>query len=169
MGFRSTKTYGHEVGLSCAFRQWRATHSHCQYLHGYALSVRLEFCAAYLDERNWVMDFGGLKSVKDWLQSCFDHKTVVAVDDPELEMFRELNRRGVIELHTMNNVGCEAFAQLIGDTVNNWLQGKPNAIGLFRDGTEDDNASPFHRLWLDSCEVREHGGNSAIYKLERRG
>ena len=35
--WRSTKTYGHEEGLSCCFRQWRATHSHCRLLHGYAL------------------------------------------------------------------------------------------------------------------------------------
>lgn len=43
MTYSSTKTYGHEVGLSCAFRQCRATHFHCRYLHGYAFSIHLEF------------------------------------------------------------------------------------------------------------------------------
>ena len=43
--WRSTKTYGHEEGLSCCFRQWRATHSHCRLLHGYALSFRLTFAS----------------------------------------------------------------------------------------------------------------------------
>ena len=34
--YRSSKTYGHEIGLSAAFRQWRAQ-SHCRLIHGYAL------------------------------------------------------------------------------------------------------------------------------------
>ena len=43
MSFLSTKTYNHNVGLSCCFRQWRAKDSHCQYLHGYSISVRFNF------------------------------------------------------------------------------------------------------------------------------
>ena len=31
--FLSTKTYGHDLGLSAAFRQWRAE-SHCRLIHG---------------------------------------------------------------------------------------------------------------------------------------
>ena len=46
MNYVSTKTYGHEVGLSCAFRQHKAD-SHCAKLHGYALSVKVEFEAMY--------------------------------------------------------------------------------------------------------------------------
>ena len=35
-----------------------------------------------LDDRNWVMDFGGLKAFKDWAEYMFDHTLVVAQDDP---------------------------------------------------------------------------------------
>jgi 6-pyruvoyltetrahydropterin/6-carboxytetrahydropterin synthase len=42
---RATKTYGDDLGLSVAFRQWRAD-SHCRYLHGYAIGVRLTFEAS---------------------------------------------------------------------------------------------------------------------------
>lgn len=31
--YQSTKTYGHDRGFSCAFRQWRAD-SHCRLIHG---------------------------------------------------------------------------------------------------------------------------------------
>ena len=61
MRYQSTKTFGHDLGISCAFRQWRATHSHCSKIHGYALSVTMVFEANTLDDRNWVMDFGGFK------------------------------------------------------------------------------------------------------------
>ena len=58
--FKSTKTYKTSKGLSCCFRQFKAN-SHCQYLHGYSLEISVEFEAKNLDERNWVVDFGGLK------------------------------------------------------------------------------------------------------------
>lgn len=148
MTFTSTKTYGHEVGLSCAFRQWRADHSHCQYLHGYALSIHLEFEAKELDERNWVVDFGGLKQLKQALVDTFDHKTVVADDDPEISWFREGHRRGLLDLVTVPDVGCERFAEYVYLLANGWLVANGYAP----------------RCRVSRVEVREHGANSAIYE-----
>ena len=62
--FKSTKTYKSNKGFSCTFRQFKAT-SHCKYLHGYSLEINLEFEANTLDERNWVVDFGGLKDLEN--------------------------------------------------------------------------------------------------------
>ena len=36
MPYLSTKTYGHNIGLACVFRQPNADHSHCHLLHGYS-------------------------------------------------------------------------------------------------------------------------------------
>ena len=146
MPFQSTKTYGHEVGLSCAFRQWRAK-SHCNKLHGYALSFSFVFEANELDERNWVVDFGGLKVLKAALQDTFDHKTAVATDDPLLAQFRQLHNLGAIDLVRFPAVGCEAFAELAYGMAVNTL----NELGYGG------------RVRVVSCEVREHGANSAIY------
>jgi 6-pyruvoyltetrahydropterin/6-carboxytetrahydropterin synthase len=144
LSYRSTKTYGHSAGLSCAFRQWRAD-SHCRQLHGYALAVRVEFAAGHLDERNWVVDFGALRDFKAWLEETFDHATIVAIDDPELEWFRDGAARGVLRLVEAANVGCEAFAEAIFVKADDWLRAK----GL----------QP--RCTIASVEVREHDGNSA--------
>jgi len=140
---RSTKTYGHEVGLTCAFRQWRAQ-SHCRFLHGYALAVHFEFEADELDVRNWVVDFGSLKSLKGWLSDLLDHTTLVASDDPEIETFRDLDRRGLIQMREIPSTGCEATAELIFRAAQVWLA--------------DNGYSP--RVRLVSVEVREHGANS---------
>ena len=48
----STKTYDH-IG-PVAYRQWRAE-SHCNLIHGYALSFHFEFECDTLDARNWCM------------------------------------------------------------------------------------------------------------------
>jgi len=145
MSFISTKTYNHNIGLSCAFRQWRAKHSHCKYIHGYALSVRLNF-KGMLNDRNWVYDFGDLKFVKEFLQDNFDHKTVVAEDDPELETFKELEEKGLIQLKIIPHVGCEKFAEYICKQISTTIEVNSN-----------------ERVKLMSVEVREHSGNSAIY------
>jgi 6-pyruvoyltetrahydropterin/6-carboxytetrahydropterin synthase len=144
--FRSTKTYGHEIGLSACFRQWRAE-SHCRLLHGYALAVRFEFQARELDIRNWVVDFGSLKSLKQWLCDTFDHTLLVAEDDPQRNFLKELESFGLARIVTVPATGCEAFAKLIYECTEIWLK--------------DNGYTP--RVELFSVEVREHGANSAIY------
>lgn len=145
--FQSTKTYGHNLGLSCCFRQWRAEHSHCRFLHGYALEIKLVFEAEELDDRNWVVDFGGLKDIKQWLEQKFDHKTLVAHDDPERIVFDAMQDAGLIQVVPVPATGCEAFAKMIYDYVSAWLL---SSCGMIK-------------AKLVSVEVREHGANSAIY------
>ena len=144
--YRSTKTFGHDMGLSAAFRQWRAN-SHCRFIHGYALAFRFEFEADELDARNWVVDFGGLKGLRGMLEDTFDHKLLVAQDDPEIEWFREAQRRGIAEVVEVEAGGCEKFAELVYECTEQWLR--------------DAGFAP--RCRLVSVEVREHGANSAIY------
>jgi 6-pyruvoyltetrahydropterin/6-carboxytetrahydropterin synthase len=146
MPWQSTKTYGHEVGISCAFRQWRATHSHCQYLHGYALSFKFVFEATTLDDKNWVADFGDFKQLKQLLVNLFDHKTVVALDDPELAWFKESELKGLLQLTVLPGVGCEKFAEY-----------------AFHEAKSLISTQYKGRVRIVSCEVAEHGANSAIY------
>lgn len=147
--YTSTKTYMHAVGLSAAFRQWRAD-SHCRFLHGYPISVKFTFCANELDVRNWVVDFGSLKSLKGWLEDLLDHKTLVASDDPELETFRLLHKKGIVDLREIPATGCEALAYYIYQYADGWLG--------------DYGYKP--RCWLKSVEIREHDGNSAAYEAD---
>jgi 6-pyruvoyltetrahydropterin/6-carboxytetrahydropterin synthase len=149
MPYQSTKTYGHEVGLSCAFRQWRAE-SHCRLVHGYALGFKFIFETEDLDIRNWVVDFGALKSLKSILEDNFDHKTVVAEDDPEIEWFRQGAARGIVDLVVLPAGGCEKFAEYVYEVAEQWLK--------------DAGFAP--RCRLVSVEVREHGANSALYFKE---
>lgn len=142
----STKTYGHESGFSCAFRQWRAQ-SHCRLVHGYSLAFKFVFASRELDVRNWVVDFGGLKELKHILTQNFDHTTIVAEDDPDLAYFREGDERGVLRLVVLPSVGCEAVAKMVFDVTEQWLK----------------DAGYGTRVTLLSVEVAEHGANSAMY------
>jgi 6-pyruvoyltetrahydropterin/6-carboxytetrahydropterin synthase len=146
MKYRSTKTYGHELGFSSTFRQWRAS-SHCNKLHGYSLAFRFVFEADQLDERNWVMDFGGLKPLKEKLERVFDHKTIVASDDPKLGAFQALESMGVADLVILDGVGCELFAK--------------KAFDLGQEALKELELDS--RVKIISVECSEHGANSAVY------
>jgi 6-pyruvoyltetrahydropterin/6-carboxytetrahydropterin synthase len=155
----STKTYGHERGLSCTFRQHRAE-SHCRFLHGYSLGFKFTFAAQTTDARGWVVDFGGLKPLFQILENTFDHKLLVAADDPLLDQILELGQdpnrgygqtfpeplRPAAHVIVVPATGCEAFAIMVFDVTEQWLK--------------DAGFSP--RCWLVSVEVMEHGANSAI-------
>ena len=146
MAYYSTKTYGHNIGLSACFRQPHADHSHCRFLHGYSLQFKFTFCCKELDNKNWVVDFGGLKPLKKWLEDNFDHKVVLDSNDWALPNFRALEDAGLAELNILDGVGVEKFAEHAWNKAQ-WI------VDEMTDG----------RCWVVSCECAEHGANSAIY------
>jgi 6-pyruvoyltetrahydropterin/6-carboxytetrahydropterin synthase len=152
MTHRVTKTYGHELGLSATFRQWRAK-SHCRFIHGYALGFKLVFEADRLDENGWVKDFGGLKPLKQKLCDTFDHKMLVATDDPQYSRLRALvdggpgNDRQLAQVIPMPAVGCEAFARIVWFWADELITANERARGVH----------------LVEVECREHAGNAASY------
>lgn len=154
--YHATKTYGHDAGFSCTFRQWRAT-SHCRFMHGYSLSFKFVFEALTLDENGWVIDFGSLKELKATLAHWFDHTTVVAEDDPELETFWQLDCKGLLQLRVLDiGVSCERFAKHAYNLATEWLRQQPSA----RSGAYGEAK----RVRVLSVTVSEHGGNSATFE-----
>ena len=144
--YYSTKTYDHNLGLSAVFRQPKADHSHCHLLHGYSLKFKFKFASTKLDDKNWVVDFGGLKELKEWLQDNFDHKVIVDSNDPEIDTLYKLEQKGLAEIRVFDGVGAEMFAYHAWKFADN----------LVRDMS-------MNRCWCIEVECAEHGANSAIY------
>lgn len=146
--FMVGKTFDHNLGLSCVFRQWRDT-SHCSFLHGYAIAVTLRFSASKLDERGWVISFGGFSQIKEYLAATFDHKTLVATDDPHLGLLNKLHEQKIIDMVVVDNVGCEAFAYMVGQYVIAFLNGNAD----YRE----------RNVRLVSCTIKEHSANEVTW------
>ena len=149
MTYYSTKTYGHNIGLACVFRQPNSDHSHCHLLHGYSLQYKFTFGCDKLDNKNWAVDFGGLKPLKKWLEDHFDHKTALDVNDPHLDKFRELEKLDLVDIVIFDGVGAEMFAKHAFDFADK----------LIREKTDN-------RCYVVEVECAEHGANSAIYRKE---
>ena len=150
--FTSTKVFD---GFSCCFRQWKATTTHCQYLHGYGVSFKVWF-EGDLDERNWVWDFGGMKraktkidgkSPKEWMDYMFDHTLVVAEDDPHLNAFKNMEEAGVAQVRVIPATGAEKFAEYIYNKLNKFVD----------EETEG-------RVRVTKVKFMEHGKNAAYYE-----
>jgi len=141
MTYTSSKVI--ELG-SAAFRQPNAS-SHCKYLHGYQLKAELTFGCNELDNNNWVYDFGGLKDLKTIFNNQFDHTTVISGNDPELDTFKDLNDKGIIQLRIMDSgVGIEKFAEWCFKTADTFVE----------EASEG-------RVWIENVTVYEHSNNFA--------
>jgi len=150
--FQSTKLFD---GYSCVFRQWKAEGTHCRFLHGYGVSFRVWF-EGELDERNWVWDFGGMKRAKgtidgmnpkEWMDYTFDHTTIIAIDDPFINAFKQMETAGVAQIRILPAVGAEQFAKYIFEKLNTFIQEETN-----------------NRVKIVRVEFMENNKNSAIYE-----
>tara|TARA_Y100001978_G_scaffold132716_1_gene118659 strand:+ start:672 stop:1136 length:465 start_codon:yes stop_codon:yes gene_type:complete len=149
--FQSSKVFD---GFSTVFRQWKATTTHCRFVHGYGISFKVYF-EGELDERNWVWDFGGMKraktqidgkSPKEWMDYMFDHTLVVAEDDPELLAFQQMDKAGVAQVRVIPATGAEKFAEYIYNKLNEFVD------------TETEG-----RVRVTKVKFMEHGKNAACY------
>ena len=100
-----------------------------------------------LDNKNWAVDFGGLKPLKAWLEDNFDHKLCVDRDDPMLYKLAELENTGLADIVLFNGVGAEKFAEHAFNFADK----------LIREATDN-------RCYCVRAECAEHGANSAIYE-----
>jgi 6-pyruvoyltetrahydropterin/6-carboxytetrahydropterin synthase len=152
--FKSSKLFD---GFSTVFRQWRAKGTHCRFLHGYAISFKVDF-EGDLDERNWVWDFGGMKRAdgnidgmnpKQWFDWLLDHTTIIAEDDPALDLFIAMDKDGIIQLRILPYTGAERFAEYLFQKINEFVQEETH-----------------YRVRVAKVEVFENGRNSASYEEE---
>lgn len=144
--YMSTKEY--KDAFPVAYRQWKAD-SHCNLVHGYALSIKLTFETDDLDVRNWAMDFGGLRPLKEKMEEWFDHRLLVAQDDPFKDKLVELGKLGIAKITEVEKTGCEGLADFLYEYINTILLpsfGKVEA----------------ERLWCCIVEVRETQSNMAM-------
>ena len=149
--FQSSKVFD---GFSTVFRQWKATTTHCRFVHGYGISFKVYF-EGDLDERNWVWDFGGMKraktqidgkSPKEWMDYMFDHTLIVAEDDPFIKAFQQMGDAGVAQVRVIPATGAEKFAEYIYNKLNKFVDTETNG-----------------RVRVTKVKFMEHGKNAACY------
>lgn len=153
----STKTF---MNLPCAHAQYFDTEAdgspgECASIHGYDRSVRITFSGS-VDENGWIVPFGELKVVKEWLEYYFDHTTVLPADDARLNSIPSsmLEQGGL--LHTLRvlpyGVSMEMSSLFIIEH-----------LGLYISHLTKG------RCYVSKVECFEHERNSAFVTMDKAG
>lgn len=108
--------------------------------------MRVTFQCTQLDECGWVVDFGGLKRVREWLDYTYDHTVLVDAQDPELPAWQALHERGALDLRIVPCVSMEGSARYVHEHVDPIVRTMTN-----------------NRCWICRVECFENEKNSAIY------
>ena len=154
--FQSTKKIG---PISTCHRNWKAASNpnrnskKCAYIHGYSRWVEFTF-QGELDCHQWVQDFGDCRFIKEFLEKEWDHRVLVAGNDPELETLGKLHEQGLIDLNVIPfengwGPGIEGSAKYVFDHIQPILTEKTNG-----------------RVRIAKIEIWEHDHNSASFVPE---
>jgi 6-pyruvoyltetrahydropterin/6-carboxytetrahydropterin synthase len=127
----------------CSHRRWRHD-GHCKNVHGYSREFTFTFRAESLTEEGFVIDFGKLGFIKEFLDEHFDHTLLLDEDDPCLPALREFSGRfEFAKIVTFPDVGMEGTSRFLHLSLS----------GRLADLTDD-------RVWIHSIEVRENDKNA---------
>lgn len=107
--------------ICVAHRNWNSG-THCARIHGYARTVEITIVARNLDEKQWVMDLGNLRFIKEVLTREWDHRLLVSDDDPLLADFHHLAGKGALDLNILPRAkgwgpGLEASCRHLYDLI----------------------------------------------------
>ena len=144
--YQITKRYSN---LKAAHRQWRHG-GHCAGIHGENWTIDIVLSAAELDSQNFVIDFGNLREVRDFLEDHFDHTLLLDKDDPCLPDLLALREKcpTLAKIVPMDSASAEGIAKFVHTWVQAFIFKKTNG-----------------RVKLSAVIVFEDAKNSATYSL----
>lgn len=152
----STKSF---MNMPCAHAQFfdkneDGTPGHCAALHGYDRSFHFVFSGT-VDENGWLIPFGKLKPVKDFLEYYFDHTSVLPANDPRLDLIPDsMTGPGGI-INTLRvlpyGVSMEMSSLFVWEYVNEYIDQITNG-----------------RVYVSRVEIKEHERNSAFITVDRK-
>jgi len=154
VNIKATKVY---KNLPCGHAQWFDTKDdgspgHCAQVHGYDREVEFTF-AGKIDEHGWIVPFGKLKPVKDFLEYYFDHVTVLPADDPRIGTIPDhiTDFNGLLgNLRVLpSGVSMEMSSLFIWEWVNHYIYQTTNG-----------------RCFVERVRVYEHERNDAMCEVD---
>ncbi len=131
-----------------AHRQHRHD-GHCRFIHGHNWSIALTFGCRVPDENGFVVDFGKLKYLKDWITRHLDHACVFNRDDPLREPLTEVGGDAAWKTYVVESCSCEGLARHLFEVFD----------PMVRAHTGD-------RAFVLEIEVVEDSRNSGTYRKE---
>lgn len=118
---------------------------HCALIHGHNWTITLTFACHELDANGFVVDFGKLGYIKEWIAANLDHACLFNESDPEKDKLLK-DYDDLFQAYVLPNCSCEGIAQHLYNVFN-------PMVSEATDG----------RAWITSVEVEEDSKNSAKF------
>jgi len=122
----------------------------CSRLHGHSWTITLTFEAENLDSNGFVIDFGDLHFIEDWIDENLDHGIVLCSDDPEKEKLLQLAFDGLLQITWVESASCEGIARFLYETFQPMVDARTKG-----------------RAWIKSVHLKEDSKNAADYTPSR--
>lgn len=124
----------------------------CASVHGYDREVEFTF-AGDIDDMGWIVPFGELKPIKEFLEYYFDHVTVLPANDPRIGDIPDVLKQPGQVLGTLrvlpSGVSMEMSSVFIWEHVNPYIY-------KVTDG----------RCYVAGVRVYEHNRNDAMLEVD---
>jgi 6-pyruvoyltetrahydropterin/6-carboxytetrahydropterin synthase len=118
----------------------------CSRIHGHSWSITITFEAESLDTNGFVIDFGDLHFIEDWIDQHLDHGIVLCSNDPEKGKLEKLATDGLFQITWVSSASCEGIAQFLFETFQSMVETKTQG-----------------RARIQSLHLEEDSKNSALY------
>lgn len=121
---------------------------HCALIHGHNWSITLTFACSEADTNGFVIDFGKLKYIKNWIDEHLDHACLFNENDSEARQML-IDSGHLFKAYVLTNCACEGIAQHLHKIFDHMVRSETN-----------------NRVWVTTIEITEDAKNSAIYTAE---
>ncbi len=136
-----TKTY---FDIPFAHRQYLHD-GLCAFVHGHNWDISVTFACDRTDENGFVVDFGKLKFLKNWIDENLDHSCVFSKSDPLMRVLRDAAPEAW-KIFVVDQCSCEGIAR--------------HLFGVFNDLVLRETSS---RVRVVSVSVSEDKKNTARF------
>lgn len=136
-----TKTY---FDVPFAHRQ-HMHDGHCSFVHGHNWDISVTFACSETDVNGFVVDFGKLKFLKEWIDANLDHACVFSKSDPLAEKLISA-APNAWKPYMVEQCSCEGLAKHLYEVFNTLVRGNTN-----------------NRAWVECVGVSEDKKNTARY------
>ena len=119
---------------------------HCSLIHGHNWEIKLTFAADEVDENGFIVDFGELHYIKDWIDENLDHACAFSATDPHRSKLEELEEMKLVRPLFIENASCEGLAKHLFEIFNPMVSentgGRARIVSI--DLLEDSKNSAFY-------------------------
>jgi 6-pyruvoyltetrahydropterin/6-carboxytetrahydropterin synthase len=132
------------INIPFAHRQHRHK-GNCSFIHGHNWDIGITFGCSQLDENGFVIDFGSLDYINEWIEKNLDHACLFNNDDPHAQQI--INAiPGIFKPYLLKDCSCEGLAQHLWEKFNQLVQKHSN-----------------NRVSVLCIEIYENAKNSATF------